>query len=134
LGADLRKQRGLDVSCVTGGGDFRVGYPTAGLNRTLDPSLRTKVRGRAILTLTSSSRFSLRGIKPGTREKAAKQALGRAQRVSVGTNVWYVARRGGIVQLVKTRRGVVDEIGIGDARLTGSVAKTKRFLLIWPIQ
>ncbi len=107
---------GLDSYCTVGGGSIAVGY---------------RGKRHAVLVLTTSRRFSVRRVKPGMRAKLGRRRLGPARRILMGVDVWHFARRGRVVQLLRTRRGKVVEVGIADARMTGTLARTKRFLQSW---
>jgi hypothetical protein len=133
-GARLLTRLGLDKYCATGGGLFRIGYPTGALMRTIGRALRRLVDDRVVLILTSSPRFRLGGIVPSrTSESDARRRLRGEQRLRVGKNTWYVTGiRGAVLRLVKAQRGRVREIGIGDARLAeGNRQQLKRYLRAW---
>ena len=91
------------------------------------------MKGRVVLVLTSSPRFSLGGIEVGDSTADALKKLRGEKPFKVGTNSWYVAKRGSARLLVKTKGGRVGEVGIGDKRLTGSPRAIKRFLSAWKI-
>ena len=133
-GANLRGERDLDIYCSVGGGNFRIGYPTKRLNRTMPRSLRAKVRERVVLILTSSPRFSLVGVRPGQSAVTALRRIRGERGYKVGVNTWYVLLRRGGRLLVKVHGGKVEEIGIGDARLTRGATATKRFLRAWQLR
>jgi fibronectin-binding autotransporter adhesin len=132
-GAKLATRQGLDKYCATGGGTFRIGYPTNKLLRRFRRSLQRAVRQRVVMILTSSRRFKLNAIVPGTTTTArARQRLRGERPEQVGKNTWLVARSGGVLLLVKTQGGRVREIGIGDARLRGrGRLGLRRFLTAW---
>ncbi len=46
----------------------------------------------------------------------------------VGLNYWYLATNGSSTAVLKVRHGVVEEIGIGDRRLTRTRQADRRFL------
>ena len=129
---ERRTDRNLDRYCVRGGGEFDVGYPTTQLlSRTLRRSKRRSLQGRVVLTLSSSRRFSLNGIRPGDSARAARRRLRGERRFRVGRILWYVATHDGSRALVKTRAGKVLALGLGDPLLTDSRVKTARFLRSW---
>jgi hypothetical protein len=140
-GAMLLTRLGLDKYCVTGGGLFRIGYPTARINRTLGRSLRRSVADRVVLAVTSSPRFNVSGIVPSqTSESSARSRLRGERRFRIGKNTWYVTgaprpvrnAQGGVMRLVKAQRGRVREVGIGDSRLArGDRKQLKRYLKTW---
>ena len=87
----------------------------------------------AVLIITSSKRFSVHGIKSGTRVRTLRRRLRGERSVRVGRNVWYLARSGGVRQLFKTRGGRVLEVGIGDRRLSPTRRAAKRYLRAWQL-
>src|SRR3954451_437581 len=121
-GARLHARGGIDRYCATGGGSFRIAYPTRRLNRGLGRALRRRVARRAVLILTSSRRFSVTGTRVGARVKTLRRKLRDERRVRVGRNVWYLAAG----RVYKTRRGRVLAVGIADRRLAA-----RRLLTAW---
>ena len=71
-GAKPSSRPGIDRYCATGGGNFRIGYPT----KRLKPSraLLKKINGRVILILTSSPRFSISGSSRATASASPRPA------------------------------------------------------------
>jgi hypothetical protein len=132
-GANRQTRANLDRFCAEGGGNFRIGYPTPRLTRTISRALARKVKDRVVIVLTSSRRFSLAGIKVGDSVSKARSRLAREKAFRIGSNTWYVAKRGSARLLVKTKNGRVGEIGIGDPRLSTTAKATKRFLNAWKI-
>jgi hypothetical protein len=132
-GANKQTRANLDRYCAEGGGNFRIGYPTPRLMATLSTALQRKVKDRVVIVLTSSKRFSLGGIKVGDATAAARGKLSGERAFRVGSNTWYVAKRGKARLLVKTKKGRVGEIGIGDPRLSSTPQATKRFLNAWKL-
>ncbi len=130
-GGKRRTRGGLDRYCVAGGGALKIGYPTTKLGRRLKPSLRRKVNKRVVLILTSSRRFSLKGIHAGDSPRSARRQLKGERRFQSGANTWYVTKLNGSRLLVKTRGGRVREIGIGHTSLSRSRQATKYFLTSW---
>lgn len=121
----------LDRYCTVGGGSFRVGYPSRRLNSRISRRQRARVRRRAILILTSSGRFSVKGITPGASVRMLRRTLHGERRVRVGRNVWYLAPGRSARLVYKTRRGRVLEVGIADRGLTNSRRLARTFLRAW---
>ncbi len=119
-GARRRLAAGMDRYCIAGGGFLRIGYPNRRLNRGLSRPVRRRIRGRAVLVVTSSRRYRLRGVRVGSDVRVMRRRLRGERRVRIGPNVWYVARGRGSRHVFKTRGGKVREIGIADKRLTAS--------------
>jgi hypothetical protein len=132
-GKRLRSRGGIDRYCAAGGGTFRIGYPTRRLNRGLGRSLRARIRNRAVLILTSSKHFSVKGIKRGTSVRRLHRRLRGEWRVRVGHNAWYLARSGGVRLLFKVRGKRVLEVGIGDRRLSTSRRAARHYLRAWQL-
>jgi hypothetical protein len=132
-GLKLRTRKGLDRYCARGGGTFRIGYPTKRLLGTLKRSLRTKVKGRVVIVLTSSAHFSLKGLRRGDSSRKATRKLKHERKLKVGKNRWLVVPGRKVTLLVRIQGGKVREIGIGDGRLTHGTKATKRFLRAWQI-
>src|SRR5688500_14893710 len=104
--------------------------------RSRSPSRRRSLRRaarRMVIVLTSSRRFSVAGIEVGDAVAEARRRLAGEKAFRIGSNTWYVAKRGAARLLVKTRNGRVGEIGIGDPRLSTTAKSTKRFLNAWKI-
>ena len=132
-GKRLRSRGGIDRYCATGGGNFRIGYPTRRLNRALGRSMRRTIKSRTVLVLTSSGRFTVRGIKRGSKLSTLRRRLRGERRIRVGNNVWYVARGRGVRLVYKTRGRRVLEVGIANARLSRTGRAQKRLLRAWEL-
>jgi len=125
------RRRGMDRYCLRGGGSLRIGYPTGRLNRSLGRSERRRVRDRAILILTTSGRYSIRGLTVGSSIRSLRARLQGARSFRVGRNVWFLERGRSRTHVFKTRRGRVLEIGVADRRLTRTERGSARFLRAW---
>jgi hypothetical protein len=121
-------RRNMDFFC-TASHRIRVGYPSASLLHHLAAAQRRRVSGRAILVLTASNHYALRGTRPGTRlTKRLRRRLHVGRPFHVGKNFWYLVSERGSRGVLKVRRGRIEEIGIADARLTAKRAAVRRFL------
>jgi ABC-2 type transport system ATP-binding protein len=132
-GNRLRSRGGIDRYCATGGGTFRMGYPSRRLNHGVERSTRRRISGRTVLALTTSKRYSVRGIKRGTTVRTLRRRLRGEHRIRVGANTWYVAAGHSTRLVFRTRGKRVYEVGIGDKRLTGSIKGDKHFLRAWQL-
>jgi hypothetical protein len=130
-GKRLHSRGGIDRYCVSGGGSFRIGYTSGRLSRHLSRRTRRRVRGRTILILTSSKRYSVKRIKAGTSVRTLRRRLHGERRFRVGGNTWYLAAGSRARLLFKTRRGRVLEVGIGDKGLTRTRTASRRYLRAW---
>jgi hypothetical protein len=106
-----RGRRTMDFFCVSGGG-VRAGYKS----------------GRVVLLLTDDRRYAVAGVRPGTRFASAARRLHLRARqgFQIGANTWFVVPGRSTALVVKVRRGIVQEIGIADARALRG--RTRRFL------
>ena len=120
--------RTVDRFCLTGPGSLRVGYPGASLPRRLSARERSRVGGRAVLLLTSSPRYALRGVRPGAASASLPGRVARARGIRIGVNTWYLLRGRRARVVIKVRRGSVGEVGLADLRLTRGRARATRFL------
>ena len=131
-GARLRSRRGIDRYCASGGGAFRIGYPTARLLRTLARGAqRRRAKGRVVLALTSSKRFAVKRVRPGAGAKVARKRMKGARRIRVGRNTWLVGPGKNVRLLVQIRGGKVRTVGIANKRLTRGRVAQRRFLRAW---
>ena len=122
-----RSRRGMDTYCVRRGGALAVGYPTRRLSRRQ----RALARGRAILIVTTSRRFAVRGIRRGARVRTLRRRLRGERRVRVGRTTWYVAPARRARRIYRVRRGRVLAVGLADRRLTRTRRAARRFLGSW---
>ena len=132
-GKRLRSRNGIDRYCATGGGTFRIAYPTRRLDRGLKRSERRRIRGRAVLALTSSRRFAVGGIRPGTAVRTLRRRLRGERRVRIGANTWYLVPGGAARMVFRTRGKRVYAVGIGDRRLTRSAKADRHYLRAWQL-
>jgi hypothetical protein len=132
-GKRLRTRAGMDRYCATGGGSFRIGYPTRRLIRASRTAQRRRVRGRAVLILTSSKRFSVAGIKPGARTSSLRRHLRHEHAMSIGKNTWYVAPSRRARLIYRVRGAHVLAVGIADKRLTATPSGRRRVLTAWAL-
>ncbi len=120
-------RRNMDFFC-TASHRIRVGYGSPKLPRGLTRKQRARINGRAILVVTASHHYALRGVRPGTRlTAAARRRLHVGPRFHVGKNFWYLTRNPGARGVLKVRGNQIEEIGIADARLTRTRAAARRF-------
>ena len=115
----LEKPRGsVDRFCHADGGKTRIGYPTRRFLALLSQAERRRVKGRAVLILSSSRHFSRGGITNGSTLGELLAAFGNLRSYRVGANVWHLGRVGRSRLLFKVRDAVVGEVGVADLRLT----------------
>jgi hypothetical protein len=116
-----RGRRYEDFFCLTPIG-VRVGYASPRLLDTLPAGKRGAFRDRVIWASTSNPIYALDGIRPGATLVAATRRFPHGNQFKVGENIWYIARAGAATAVLKTRGGVVQELGIANGALT----KTRR--------
>jgi hypothetical protein len=122
-----RATRHEDVFCLMPAG-VRVGYATPKLLRTLGTSRRAHWRGRVVRASTTNRFYSLRGVRPGGRLRAASRRLGVGRGFRAGRDRWYFGAAGSARPLLKVRHGIVKEIGIAAKALTAGGAAQRRFI------
>ncbi|MGH2868147.1 MAG: beta-galactosidase [Solirubrobacteraceae bacterium] len=113
----LRGRRYMDFFCPARGG-IRVGYPSPGLLRSVARSERRRLRGRAVVVLTSNRHYALRGVRPGARLTKVARRLRAGRGFHVGRNTWYLVPSGSRLSrgVLKVQHGRIAEIGIADPR------------------
>jgi sugar lactone lactonase YvrE len=119
-----RHGRNSDAFCLAGGQGILVGYSAA---RVRGKHSGTKP-GRIIVALTANPYYIVRGVKPGTRVSIAGRRLGLAKPIHIGRNSWYLIPHAKANWVLKTRDGVIQEIGIVDRQLTSTRADQARLL------
>jgi hypothetical protein len=125
---DRRGRRYIDLYCV-GHNSLRVGYATPALLRALPRAQRGRLSGRAVLLLTSSRHFALRGVRPHTRlTRALERRLRVGRPYHVGRNFWYLIAAGPARGVLKVQHGEIGEVGIATRSLTSPRKRAARFL------
>ncbi len=119
------RRRYMDYFCSSH--SIRVGYPSGRLLRSVPRHDRARLSGRAVLALTSSLHYALRGIRRGERVSRIRH-VSLSQRFRVGVNQWYVIANGSSHGILKVRFGVVQEIGVADRLLTRNRSADHLFL------
>ncbi len=129
---ELRGRKYMDFFCSAAQG-VRVGYASPRLLRTLPAAERRRLRGRAILILTSSRHFALHGVRPRARLAKVARRLRVSRPYRVGLNTWYLVPDGRVARgILKVRHGEIQEVGIANAALTASQRERAIFLRSFP--
>jgi hypothetical protein len=123
-----RGRRSVDYYCLNPSG-IRAAYAPAALVHGLPRAQRRALQDHAVLLLTDGRRYALRGVRPGTRLARVTRRLHLGRGIHVGANVWYVLSGGRSHGVLKVHRGIIQEIGIATARLTGNRRADLRFFL-----
>jgi hypothetical protein len=133
----LKGRRNLDKFCLSDRRAVRIGYPTDRLlQQNLGRARRSAFSSRkAVLVLTNSRRFRVRGVRVGMRTPVMRRRIGRRNRgLRIGRNVWFF-KRGRAARLVfKTRAGRVREVGHVSSRPTNTRKKTARLIRSFPLR
>jgi hypothetical protein len=116
-----------DFFCLTPIG-VRVGYASPRLVKTLSASARRKLAGRVVWASTSSLHYAVHGIRVGATTAAAHKALKWKGPFRVGLNDWYLAANGSSTAVFKVRRGLIEEIGIGNKSIMRGRTAQRTFL------
>jgi hypothetical protein len=122
-----RGKRYEDFFCLTPVG-VRVGYASPKLLGALPRTQRHTFRGRVVWASTSDIYYTVKGVRPGTPVRSARKDLKLQRPFHLGRNDWYVAPNDQSTAVLKVRHGIIEEIGIGDKRLTRSRKAERAFL------
>lgn len=123
-----RPRRTIDRFCLVGSRAIRVGYPSRSYRAKVSRRTRRRVKGKAVLTLTSHPAYHVNRVRNGTSTRTMRRRFRGERRFRVGRNTWYLVRGKRSRILFKTRAGKVREVGVGDLRLTRSRRSARRFL------
>ena len=84
--------------------------------------------GRVVAAVTPNHRYTLRGVRPGMRLRAARRKVRIRRSYRVGGASWWVVGSGSTRGLVKVVRGVVTEVGIAEGRSVAVRARARPLL------
>jgi hypothetical protein len=112
-----RGKRYEDFFCLTPIG-VRVGYGSPALVKTVPKRRRGSLAGRVVWASTSSGFYSVDAIRPGATIAAAGKLVKLTGPLKIGRNTWYLILGGPSTGILKTRAGIVQEIGIANPQLT----------------
>jgi hypothetical protein len=79
------------------------------------------------LALSANRHYALHGVRPGTRLAKVARRLHAGKPFHVGRNFWYLTPGKLTRGVLKVRRGVIQEIGIAQERVTGKPTQARRF-------
>ncbi len=125
--SSTRGKRYQTFFCLTPRG-VRAGYASPDVLKTLPRNEANKLRGRVIWASTSSDYYSVHTIRPGASLATAREHLKLTKPFQVGKNTWYLAPNGSSTAVFKVRKGIIEEIGIGDKQLTQGRKAQRTFL------
>ncbi len=127
VSSSARGHRYVAFYCLSPDG-IRAGFPSPRLLRLLPRARRRPAGGTVILALTANRHFALRGVRPGARLAAVARRLSAGRGFAVGVNRWYLTAGRRVRGVLKVRHGVIEEIGIAEARFARSRAAARAFL------
>jgi hypothetical protein len=127
--SSTRGHRYMDFFCLKPIG-IRAAYPSPAMLHPLARSVRGALNGRIVLLLTSDRLYSLRGARPGARLSKVAHKLHVGPRIRIGLNDWYLFRNGRSIGVLKVRKGIIQELGIADKRLSYRTHAGKQFLAV----
>lgn len=116
-----------DFFCLTPIG-VRVGYASPKLLARVRHSLRAALKGRVVWISTANPYFALRGVTPGATLAAARKHLRLGRPFHIGANDWYLVANGSSTGVLKVRKGIVEEVGIANKRITRTRKADRAFL------
>jgi len=125
--SSMRSSRWEDVFCLNPIG-VHVGYASSELLTALPASERGKLRGRVVLALSANPFYALRGIHPGASLHKASTRLHLGAAMHVGAGDWYAIRDGSSTGVIDVQHGIVHDVGVANARLTGDRQAQLRFI------
>lgn len=119
----------VDRFCLTDRRHIRVGYATPALASGGGRAFARRVARRAIVVLTASRRYALRGVRPGAPLGTLRRRVARLGRPFVrGANRWFLVRGSQSRLVFRVRGGRVREVGIANLRLTQGRGLGRRFV------
>ena len=121
-------RNGLDNFCLAHSPGIRAGYPSAALRRRLSPRMARQVNGRIVIALTANRRYTLDGIRPGTRLATVARRLRGERPFHIGRNTWYVLAGRASHGLLKVQGQTIREVGILSPSLSAGRAAQRRIL------
>jgi hypothetical protein len=126
LGPHRKARYGFERYCLTSGA-IRVAYTTKALLQ-LNPGVTGQQTGRVAIALTGNRHYSAHGVKALMTVAAAAKRMDLGQGLVIGKNTWYFAPTPTTTTVIKSRAGVIREIGIANPSLS-QTASQQRILL-----
>ena len=118
-----------DNLCLAGGYGIRVGYGNATMlgHGELERSLSSRI----VFATTANPYYALDGVRPGVTVASVARRLHLTRQIRIGPNVWYVIPGRRFNHVLKTRHGVVQEIGNLNRALTLTRGRQGRLLRLF---
>jgi hypothetical protein len=126
-------RKGIDRFCLSDGKRVRAGYSTKRFRKRLGRAGRRYGRKKALIALTSSRSFKLRGLRVGASERKVRRRV-RSRPIQIGRNRWYVKRAKHSRTVFKVSGGKLREIGLVNRRFSSSRAEARRTLSSWRLR
>jgi Zinc carboxypeptidase len=126
-------RKGIDRFCLSDGKRVRAGYSTARFRKRLGRAGRRYGRNKALLELTTSRAFKLKGLRVGASARKVQRRLDRKP-IKIGKDRWYVVRTKRARAVFKVQSGKLREIGLVNKRFTSSRTKARRTLSSWRLR
>jgi hypothetical protein len=126
-------RKGIDRFCLSDGKRVRVGYSTSRFRKKLGRAGRRYGRSKALLALTTSRRFKLKGLRVGASDRRVQRRL-HTTAIAIGKNRWYVIRTKRARAVFKVQSGKLREIGLMNKRFASNRKKARRTLSSWRLR
>jgi hypothetical protein len=122
-------QKHEDIFCVgLSPSGISVGYASPRLLRLLPAAQRAGLNARVVWISTSNVSYALNGVRAGESLTRASKRVRLGKPLTIGDNTWYLFANGAAIGVLKTRHGIVDEIGIADRGLAITRAMERTLL------
>jgi hypothetical protein len=131
--AQKGSRKGIDRFCLSDGKRVRAGYSTARFRKKLGRQGRRYGRNKALLALTTSRQFRLRGLRVGASERRVQRRVG-GKPIEIGSNRWYVKRAKRALAVFKVKGGKLRELGLVNKRFGSSRSRARRTLSSWRLR
>jgi hypothetical protein len=118
----------FDNFCLHQGWGIRLGYPSAGLLKTLSKSLQNEYKGHVVLALTANPVYHLDGATHRDKIAGVARRLHLGKPFHVGSNDWYFAPGAYAYGIFKVRHGVIQEVGLASIGLNQTRAQQSAFI------
>jgi uncharacterized repeat protein (TIGR01451 family) len=116
-----------DNLCLAGGYGIRVGYANATILGHGTPPRRS-LSSRVVFATSANPYYALNGVRPGTPVATVAKRLHLTRAIHIGPNTWYVIPGTTTNHVLKTRAGVIQEVGVLNRALTRTRDQQGRLL------
>jgi hypothetical protein len=126
-------RKGIDRFCLSDGKRVRAGYSTKRFRTRLGRGGRRYGRNKALLALTTSRGFKLKGMRVGASAERVQRRL-HGTPIRIGKNSWYVIRARRAKAVFKVNGGKLREIGLVNKRFASTRSRARRTLSSWRLR